>query len=674
MISQHLLVLQNRFACEASATVYAQYSVVEFRHKVNELCRTQLDDGSWPDCDISLAEQDGLVIGDFLQRLLILSCDCYRHRHATSLNAVVKGLELWYQKPRKNWNWWWNDIGRQRWLGPIALLLGDTLPLLLKNHIGFDMPTEPKMTGANLSDYCHGVAMGALLTGNEAQLSKALAGMSETIAITCDEGIQADYSYQQHGPQIYNGGYGESFFNGVLLWAYIADSTPFAFGAAQLRLLLDYYLNGTMWMSRHGTWDYNVCGRAIAKPQLEKPFAYLLLQQQAKYLIQLFPHHSALLSAFVLHSGDEPHPYLGFKQFWRSDYAVKVAPNYSLSIKTNSCRTKPIETGNQENLLGFWLGFGSMNLSRTGQEYRDIYPLWDWSKIPGVTCPEVSMATVDWGQIEQETHWAGGVSNSRVGITTFELDCQDTQALKSWFMFDDVVVALGAGITSTHVKPVHTCVNQCHLKSKIVADGKRVSARHPLTQPATWLHHDGVGYVFDGKTQLVLSHESRVGNWRAINGNLDQTEQGEVFQLSIEHGLSPQNQNYQYCILPDVTAVQTNNWVKNSDLNVVVNNALQQVVIYKQQLAAVFYQPGIVTLPQGGHLLVDKSCVLLVDLQEAQPMLHLATPGKAHAQLLFSLFYQGNQFSHQLTTAEETGALGQTVSVALMRRRLAINS
>ncbi len=502
------------------------------------------------------------------------------------------------------------------------------------------------------------------MAGDSERLSAALEAMDSTIQISQEEGIQADFSYQQHGPQIYNGGYGESFLNGVLLWVYLTHNTPLSFSRDSQKILLNYYLNSTMWMTRHGVFDFNVCGRCVSKPLLEKPFGGQLLIRQGKYLLTVFPEQRALLSAFLMHIGDEPHPFSGFRYFWRSDYGVKVTANYSVSVKMNSNRIKPIETGNQENLLGYWLGFGSMNIARNGSEYRDIFPNWDWTKIPGVTCPEIAMATVDWGQIEQQTSWAGGVTSGYVGIATFELDCQETQALKSWFLFDDVIVALGSGITSTHANPVYTTVNQCHASGKITVDGRAISNTQRLPESVSWIHHDGVGYVFGGLTPVELTCDERSGNWQTINANLDKKAESTVFQLSVNHGFSPVEESYQYCILPDVCVQKTQEWLRKTNLEVVVNRESMQVLKYKDQIGAVFFKAGNLILPNGDHLSVDGSCVLLIDDVDNEPMLHISTPGREDAVIEVLFVHQGVRYKKAINFAHKAAGLGQTVSAS----------
>ncbi|EOR94162.1 hypothetical protein ADIARSV_2657 [Arcticibacter svalbardensis MN12-7] len=56
-----------------------------------------------------------------------------------------------------------------------------------------------------------------------------------------------------------------------------------------------------------------------------------------------------------------------------------------------SSRTRGTESLNNENLLPNWLPFGATAIIRTGDEYYNIFGVWDWTKIPGVTNPAVKV-------------------------------------------------------------------------------------------------------------------------------------------------------------------------------------------------------------------------------------------------------------------------------------------
>ena len=53
-----------------------------------------------------------------------------------------------------------------------------------------------------------------------------------------------------------------------------------------------------------------------------------------------------------------------------------------------SSRIRATESGNNENLKAWYLGQGVQFILRSGQEYREIFPVWDWQRLPGMLCEQ----------------------------------------------------------------------------------------------------------------------------------------------------------------------------------------------------------------------------------------------------------------------------------------------
>lgn len=659
MISQHLMNIQSAVTDEIIRQQYEVYPRNSWYKHLSNWQQSFCHESGWYDIDLPDAEQDGEVMRTYLQRVLLLACEYHSNQSSVAAELALEALQYWYRVNPQNWNWWWNQIGKQRLLGPIALLLSSKLTPALKAQLSADFPTCATMTGANKADLAHAMAFGALLSSDETRFKAAMEGICDTICVTEDEGIQADYSYQQHGPQLQNGGYGESFYNVALPWCYATHNTPFAFPKHLQWILGEYFLLGSVWMTRNGQWDYNVCGRAIAKPDLEKPYSSEILGAQARMLKAVFPQDACLFDSYIAHLNGDSYPFVGYKHFWRSDYAVSVSDRYSVTVKANSSRTKPIETGNQENLLGYWLGFGSMNIGVNGLEYRDIFPMWDWCRVPGVTNPQVAMPAHEWGRIEQHTHWTGGVSNSRWGIFTFELDVQQTQALKSWFFFGDFVVVLGVGIRSTHPQPVVTTINQCHYESRLWRDGIAESGELNA-HVQHWLHHGNVGYVLHSAS-ADLKCETRSSSWQLINQHLsDHRLDAEVFELIINHGVCPNDASYQYTLLPGANVEQTRQYADAPKARVISNSKRTQAVMLDKWIGCVFYQAATLNLESGLSIQVDLPCVIACESEAHCYSLSVATPGRG-TTINIVIVEQGRTYQTQICTHSDAARLGESV-------------
>ncbi|HDZ3712126.1 TPA: polysaccharide lyase 8 family protein [Vibrio vulnificus] len=667
MHSQHLMQIRSKLSQSIVDLQGAMLHKCDWHQTIAQYQSAFSHQTGWLDAPLTDAEQDGERIFAYLQRVLLLACQHYQRPCASILETIEQALAHWYRHNPTHWNWWWNQIGKQRLLGPIALLISDALSPALQQKLMDDLPAQASMTGANKADLANGVAYRALLENNQTRFAQAMAAIADTIVLTQEEGIQADFSYQQHGPQLQNGGYGESFLNVALPWVYAAADTCFRFSSDQQRLLLSYFLQGSMWMTRTGRWDYNVCGRAIAKPDLEKPHSRASLKAQATMLMALFPQHRLPLESYLAHLDGRAYPFAGFKHFWRSDYSAMVNHRFSVTVKTNSRRTKPIETGNQENLLGFWLGFGSMNISVTGDEYHDIYPYWDWAKIPGVTSPSVAMPAHEWGRIEQNTEWTGGVSNGRWGIASFELDVQQTQGLKSWFFCGDAIVALGAGIRSEHQSPIVTAINQCHAQTPVAHQNENGVERCDAVAVQGWLHHANVGYLL-GEGKAYLRCDEQQGSWQKINAHLsDEEVAGKVFSLWIEHGVQPHDAGYHYTLLPGATLAKTQQYAAQPEAQVLHNLPQLQAVQFRHEVGCVFRQAGRLELTSFTHqpafaLEVDKPCLLLCERTSVGFRLALSTPGRAD-KVQITLHQGGQAFAVTIETSALPDKLGESVLV-----------
>ncbi|MBD1557607.1 polysaccharide lyase 8 family protein [Vibrio sp. S9_S30] len=630
---------------------------------VQQYISTQNSDGSWPDIDYNAMAVNEKPIRDHLDRLKALAAAHYLDMNPQAFQAVINGLNHWYAVSPESNNWWWNEIGKQLRLGPIAMMLGDQLPSDLTTKIAQDMPDNPSRTGANRTDLSKGVIWGGLLNGDTAQVGRGLDGIEETIVVTSDEGIQADFSFQQHGPQLYTRGYGEVFFDAASFWAYQVRDLSWKFMPQSHELLANYFLEGVRWSNSKGTLDYNAMGRGIARKVTPNTSNLI---KQADYIAALTPQRAAETQAFKQHIQGGHSGLNGFKSFWRSDYATKVGANHFIGIKMNSARTEPTEEGNDENLLGYWLGFGSTFIMQSGDEYHNLFPVWDWGRIPGVTAPYVTLRPKRWGGIEQKTTFVGGVSDGKYGVAVMDMDIQSTQAKKAWFSFDDELVALGAGISSTHKNYVSTTINQTRLRGAVTVDGTVYTQGSRELVESSWVHHDNVGYVFPARWYGHMDNQARSGNWRTISaGQEDKEITDNVFMLRIGHSVQPTNATYQYIITPNKTVAQTEQYASAIPVSVLSNTSSIQAVRHNglNVTGIVFHNAGSLELTNGSTVSVTKPSVVLVDQSGSVEKITLSTPGTGTAVGI--TFNNGTSSkSTTVNTSESANQLGESVGVS----------
>ncbi|UJF18192.1 DNRLRE domain-containing protein [Vibrio sp. SS-MA-C1-2] len=664
VFANDLMVLTERVTPSVfnNAKSFAERGGVNLQEVANEYQQSLQPDGSWPDLPYQEISNNDYPIRTHLDRVQTIAAAAYEIDNPAYIQSVIDALLFWYSESRVNSNWWWNEIGKQLRLGVVALMLNETLPSNVLLMIQNDMPKEPYKTGANRTDISKLVIYGGLIAKDEALVQSGLNGISETIFLTDNEGIQQDYSFQQHGPQLYNGGYGEVFFNTAVFWAYQVRDLQWKFTAEQVDILSSYLLDGVQWMNAKGVLDFNVNGRGISRKQAEIKKLPIL---NTDYIADLNPERSREVLLFKQHINGESAGLNGFKSFWRSDYVAKVGAGHFIGIKMNSNRTEPTEAGNNENLKGQWLGFGSMAIMQTGDEYYNLFPVWDWRLIPGVTGPEIDNKPTNWGQIMMDTSFVGGVSNGRFGIAVMDMNAYSTEAKKGWFSFNNELVALGAGISSSHEKYVSTTVNQTRLNGDVTVDGAIYSVGSRQLVNTSWVHHDGVGYVFPANWYGRLDNDSKSGNWYDINRSQEKQQvSDDVFLLKIGHSWQPTNAKYQYIIVPEMTAQQTQAYAQRQSITVLMNtDEIQAVSQTDLQVAGIiFYQPGTIQLPSGTRLTVDKASLVLIDESKEKPELTLSTPGSGTVVNL-TINNGINEWTTTVLTPSETKWLGSSVAV-----------
>lgn len=563
--------------------------------------------------------------------------------------AIERGLAYWYKVKPESKNWWWNQIGKQMHLGAIALMAESAISTQMKLTVANDLPNNPSSEGANLTDFAKIVIYGGLLSGDEERVASGLDGIKASVKITQGEGIQSDLSFHQHDAQLHNGSYGKVFFNTAIYWAYQVKDLPWAFSAEQIDLLTRYFLDSDRWMTRAATIDYSTAGRSISRSDRKFSNKTTLLEQ-LDYVSALAPERAGAVEAFRHHINGGGSGLNGHKHFWRSDYAVTMRDNYHFSVKMASSRVVTTESGNGENLLGYWLGFGNTFLRQRGDEYQDIFPVWDWRYLPGVTAPEYEGLGGAWGKYLHQSSFVGGVSNGLYGVTAMDLNVMGITAKKAWFHFDDAIVALGADINAnteaSKRKLIHTTVNQTLGNGAVTIDGEKMAQAQQSVKNANWLHHDNVGYVFMKPFHGQVSQQTKTGSWQRINNSQsDDLLKKNVFLLRLDHGSKANKGQYQYTLLPGKTVKQTDDYAKAPEVKVLKNTSSIQAVYHKRlNIAGItFYDAGMIKLPSGLSISVDKSSIVLLEEQQDQVTISVSAPNVLAQNIEISLAHANQE-------------------------------
>lgn len=620
--------------------------------KAEEHLSTQKTDGSWADIPYGSTKMTNWEPLHHLFRLRDMAVAHNKPGHpafrsSAMRNGISRGLDYWFKtKPRSD-NWWFRDIGPQLQLGPIMLLMKPHLTAQQIETGAAYFTYRDGQTGQNLIWFASQLVFRGCLLRSSADIQSGISMIGDVIVSTTREGIQPDFSFHQHGAQLYSSDYGSAFIQSTALFIGAAHGLSFAPADAKYKLLVDYMLDGTQWMVRRGFWGESCRGRDISRPWWNNA---LVLSPHIQQFIPLAGNRSADMRNFLAHlNGERDESLIGNKHFWRSDFQAHRRKEFLASLRMTSKRLIGSELINAENLKGYYRTFGSLSIQVRGDEYDDIYPVWDWALLPGVTGPHKSTIPAMPAKLWGTTDFVGGASDGLYGAAAMDLNLEGVTGKKSWFFFDREVVALGAEIKSVGNDPVKTGINQANLRGEAWigdASGAGRAAGRSTTKitEKSWIHHDSVGYLLLAAGEAYLRPASQSGSWFSINNNYpsDRVDR-DVFSLWIDHGVKPANGSYAYAVLPGVGRNEMTVYAEANPIRVLSNTARLQAVRHMTAnvTGAVFMVAGEVELHDELSLKVDKPCVAVAHIAASQVKLTLANPLGLQLTVVASLLQNG---------------------------------
>jgi chondroitin AC lyase len=610
----------------------------------------QQANGSWSDIDYASDAETAWQPLSHLKRIksFALGFSTVGNQYYANqelLNHIINGLEYWSVQNPKSTNWFQNEIASPTAIGEILVLLNDgkmNLPKSMQDSLlqRMNQGNVVRAIGANKLDIATHMIYRACVTKDQSLMSNAVEEAFKPIAITNKEGLQLDYSYLQHKSQLQIASYGQVFLTGEYKVASWLQGTHFALSADELKILNNYLINTYLKTIRGRYIDFNTEGRGISRNDIldKKSITEMAGSGTLLALAKLAsPESAELINAAEKRITQTRAP--SFKiipshtQFWKGDYALHIRPTYSFNVRTVSKRTVRTEVGNKENLLGKFLPDGSTNIQRTGEEYYNIMPIWEWDKIPGITSRDYQKdqsTTIEWGE-RGVSSFVGGVSNSIYGTSVYHLDYNMVTAKKAWFYFDKQVVCLGADINSFARENIVTTINQSWQRGKIIAyaDEKLGKVRSKKsTKSPSWVWHDSIGYYFPNSGKLEIRNRIQKGSWATVNANRsDKQVKGRVFKMWFNHGEDPVNESYAYVVMPGIGEAEMKNHPQTG-IKILANNSAIQAVKNEDlnMLQIVFYEAGTL-IDQSVSITVDQPCLILLENFDSQkPIIHLADP------------------------------------------------
>lgn len=196
------------------------------------------DDGSWSDLNYEDKRRSGWDPKRHADRVLEM-VKIYRTPGSAMYNSaglkekIHRALAYWFRTKPKCLNWWQNEIGVPKTLGPACILIEDELTAPEKQGI-IDVVSAArfKMTGQNKVWLAGNVLLRGLLQGDENLVKMARDTIMSEIAVGRAEGIKSDWSFHQHGPQQQFGNYGLAYVSAMAFYHKLFDGTPYRFDDA----------------------------------------------------------------------------------------------------------------------------------------------------------------------------------------------------------------------------------------------------------------------------------------------------------------------------------------------------------------------------------------------------------------------------------------------------------
>lgn len=559
------------------------------------------------------------------------------------LMDIISGLE-WLYANRYNetipntGNWYNWEIGTPIQLNDIVVLLYDQLSAdQITNYMNAVERFSPQvtMTGANRLWKAQVVAVRGIIVKDNAKMTNARNGLSPVfLNVKAGDGFYEDGSFIQHDKHPYNGGYGKALLLALSKLMYLLDGSDWEVTDPNVSQVYEWvyrafepfiYRGDMMDMTRGREvarigQDGHVPGHTVIESVLRlSQFAPEADAARFKSMVKYWLESDTYMNFFLQATIDSivqgqailNHPaivtrgeLMGHYQYAGMDRAVHRRPGFGLGISMSSSRIYNYESINGENIKGWYTGDGMTYLYNSDlAQFNDNYwPTVNPYRLPGTTVDTRTRSSASGGSFASPNDWTGGTSiQGMYGITGMQLKAygSDLTANKSWFMFDDEVVALGSGITISEQtgngwdgtpRKVETTVENRKLKESadnaLTVNGTEKPATLGWSETMTdvsWAHLEGnvqdadIGYYFPGGDATVKGlREARTYAWSAVNGNpnmIDHTEYTRNYlSLWFDHGTNPTNEGYSYVLLPGKSSEQVESYVERPNIEVLENS------------------------------------------------------------------------------------------------------
>lgn len=630
---------------------------------------------------------------------------------------IIYGLD-WMDEHRYNnqgidyGNWWDFQIGAPLALNDTVILVYDHLtPEQIERYASavrtfVPDPTryyatpdqgnwELKAEGANLLDLIKVVVGQGIYAQEEERILQGTDAFPTVEFLTSGTGmgLYFDGSFVDHYNIPYNGTYGNVMLGNLYDIPYLLSGSTYAIDEEKFANTYEMIIRSFEPLIYRGLMMDMVNGRSITREAsqnigagIEAVENILLysdiappeykdrLQSMVKEwlltgvpeIVERFRSYPAIRLAKQLLEDDSIAPrgdLIGHFHFANMARVVHHRPGYAFGISMYSNRIGAYEGNmNGENLKGHYTGSGMTYLYNDLYQYNDhFWATVDMTRLPGITTDPSKPLTVGLGTGKTSPQaWVGGSTiHGLYGVAGMYLDQsaafgQDLKGKKSWFMFDDEIVALGADLRSSNAPGVETIVENRMIRhdgsNAFVINGEEMPVElgweHQESQ-VLWAHLEGnventdIGYVFPEGSEVHFKRIARTGSWRDVTSNgSEEAVTRNYLQIIIDHGAQPDGETYQYVLLPLQSAEQTARYAQSPDIEVLANNERVQAV--KEHtlnlMGANFWEPGETTVDRITSF--HQASVMMEETADERLVLSVSDPTHEQDEIELILHYR----------------------------------
>lgn len=478
-----------------------------------------------------------------------------------------------------------------------------------------------------------------------------------------NSGFYADGSYLDHSHVPYLGSYGIEFLKGGVGLPPLLARTPWDY-PREVQENLEFYLKeGFLNGMYQGLMLDSLKGRSVSRPAGSNRAAgreamSLILQLMnsvspeveeeikgtLKAWIELDPgfldsltgaENMAVKAKAIEISEDDSISYAVepiHRNYPLMDRAIHRTDRFLMALSMYSERIQNTEIMNDENRYGWHQGSGMTYIydsditQYTDNFWNTVNPL----RLAGTTLVSKDIGTgnpdssgfAQGGDFRSREAWVGGSSIGTDGINGMSMSGEvrvkegegspsvtyspEFSAKKSWFMFGDQIVCLGAGITNSgEDSPVETIIENRRLRPEadnvLTVNGEvkelplqsadledivsgSVDVSGTAVADVSWAHLEGnvegsdIGYYFPQGDQTVSFRKGKnAGDWSLV-GTSEGAAEENYLEMWFDHGSNPENEAYEYVLLPGYSQEETEMYAKEPAVKVLSNTKELQAV------------------------------------------------------------------------------------------------